>query len=72
MSESATFLFTVREAANKLRLCPDTIYRAVWRGDIVATRLAGAIRISQSDLDDYVAKGRGVRNKPHRKKATVS
>jgi excisionase family DNA binding protein len=62
----APSLLTIQQAANQLQLCHDTIRRAVWRGDIVATRLAGAIRISQADLDDYIARGRGIRVKPHK------
>jgi excisionase family DNA binding protein len=71
MSNAPTTLLTIREAANQLRLCHDTIRRAIWKGDIIAHRFAGSIRISQEDLDDYVRKGRGVRIRPHRKKATM-
>jgi excisionase family DNA binding protein len=71
MPKTLTSLLTVQEAADQLRLCPDTVYRAVWRGDIVAHRFAGAVRIAQSDLDAYVAKGRGIRVKPHRRKEPV-
>jgi excisionase family DNA binding protein len=70
MPKTLTSLLTVQEAADQLRFCPDTVYRAVWRGELVA-RFAGAVRIAQSDLDAYVAKGRGIRVKPHRRKEPV-
>ena len=71
MPKALTSLLTVQQAADQLQLCADTIYRAMWRGDIVAHRFAGAVRISQADLDNYIAKGRGIRIKPHRKKEPV-
>ena len=72
MPKTVTFLLTVQQAADQLQLCHDTIRRAVWRGDIVAHRLAGAIRISQADLDAYIARGRGIRVKHHRQKKTLA
>ena len=72
MPKALTSLLTVQQAADQLQLCADTIYRSVWRGDLVAHRFAGAVRIAQSDLDAYVARGRGVRVRPHRKKEPVA
>jgi excisionase family DNA binding protein len=70
MPKPLTSLLTVQQAANQLQLSHWTVRDAIWRGELTATRLAGAIRIAQSDLDDYVAKGRGIRIKHHRHKET--
>jgi excisionase family DNA binding protein len=72
MPKALTSLLTVQQAADQLQLCADTIYRAVWRGDIVAHRFAGAVRISQADLDAYIARGRGIRVKHQRRKETLA
>jgi excisionase family DNA binding protein len=71
MPKTLTSLLTVQEAANQLRLCPDSVYRVIWRGDLTAHRFAGAVRISQADLDAYIARGRGIRIRHHRKKEPV-
>jgi excisionase family DNA binding protein len=72
MPKASTALLTIQQAADQLQLCPDTVRRAIWRGVLVAHRFEGSIRISQADLDDFVAKGRGIRVKPHRRKEPLA
>jgi excisionase family DNA binding protein len=42
---------TVAVAARRLNLAPDTVYRAVARGEIPAIRVGRAIRIPESALE---------------------
>ena len=72
MPKALPTLLTIRQAADQLQFCDESVRRAVVRGDLIAHRVGGAIRISQADLDAFVKAGRGVRIKPHRHKETVS
>ena len=47
-------MFTVSEVARRLRLCDDTVYRMVARGQIPAVRVRGRIRIDAGELDAWV------------------
>ena len=68
MPKALPTLLTIRQAADQLQFCDESVRRAVVRGDLIACRVGGAIRISQADLDAYIAKGRGVRIRPHSRK----
>ena len=48
-------LMTVAEVAEMLGTCNATVYRAVWRGQLVATRIGRSTRIAVSDLRSYLA-----------------
>lgn len=50
-------LLTVPEVASALRLSPSKIYQLIARGDLPAHRLP-AIRISQQDLQEFLANRR--------------
>ncbi len=50
-----TFL-TIREAAERLAVHPDTIRRAIWRRDLSHYRMGRAVRIRTADLDAWVAR----------------
>lgn len=47
---SATHL-TVAEAADRLRVCPDTVRAAIRRGELPAVRIGRTIRIPLAALD---------------------
>lgn len=48
-------LLTVAEAAERLGLHPETVYKAVRTGRLACYRLQGAIRIAPEHLSDYLA-----------------
>ena len=57
-------LLTVREVADMLRVSPSLIYQLVEAGKLASHRIGkrnGAIRISTTDLDDYLARCRNER-----------
>lgn len=58
--EDTRFL-TVKETAAHLSLCEKQIRRLIKKGDLVAYRFGGAIRISKKDIEAYMA-GRRVSN----------
>jgi len=70
--KSLPSLLTVRQAAAQLQLCHEAVRRAIWKGQLTACRVGGAIRISQVDLDDYIARGRGIRVRPQRHKDALA
>ncbi len=47
---------TIGEVAALLRVHPQTIYSAVRRGQLRATRIGSAIRVPVSSMNAYVAK----------------
>jgi len=49
---------TVKDAAAQLNLSERTVHRLIANGEIRTHRFCGAVRISQCDLDTYVAKSR--------------
>lgn len=51
---SAKYL-TVRQVATILQLSAKSVYGIVSSGDLPAYRVGGAVRVSQADLDDYLA-----------------
>lgn len=48
---SSTTHLTVAEAAERLRVCPDTVRAAVHRGELPAVRIGRVIRIPVAALD---------------------
>lgn len=44
----------VKEAARRLSVSPDTVYRAIKRGDLQAKRLAGRIVVPVRALEAFV------------------
>ena len=46
--------YTVKEAAQHLRLCEKQIRRLIKRGELSAHRFGTALRIKKQDIDDYV------------------
>ncbi len=51
-----TFL-TIREAAERLAVHPDTIRRAIWRRDLSHYRIGRAVGVRTPDHDPWVARG---------------
>jgi excisionase family DNA binding protein len=54
-------LLTVKEVAVRLALHPETVYRKIEAGAILAVRLGGpgsAIRIDEAELDKWLHEGR--------------
>jgi excisionase family DNA binding protein len=47
-------VLTVQEAANAVRLTPWAIYRAIARGDLVAYKPGGRLRIHEADLQAWL------------------
>jgi excisionase family DNA binding protein len=45
--------FTVREAAEYLRLSPRTVYNLIWQGKL--PRRPGKLRFTRDDLERYLA-----------------
>jgi excisionase family DNA binding protein len=54
-------LLTVHEAADVLGVCTETVRRAIWRGDLVSTRIGRSVRVRVDDLRLYLDSRRGVR-----------
>ncbi|MGO4143452.1 helix-turn-helix domain-containing protein [Paenarthrobacter sp. YAF11_1] len=53
-TQTQEHLLTVREAAEFLRVTPETVRRRVRAGDLPACRLGrGAIRIRRTDIDSH-------------------
>ncbi len=50
-----TRFLTVAEVAQNLRVSTMTVYRLVKAGHLAATRIGKSYRISESDLDQYLA-----------------
>lgn len=48
-------LLTIEEAAQYLRVCPETVKRYIKKGDLRATKLSSQVlRIRQDDLDKFI------------------
>ena len=54
-SVTRTRFLTVAEVAQSLRVSTMTVYRLVKAGQLGATRVGKSYRISESDLDHYLA-----------------
>ena len=57
-SKSASVFFTVSEVAKNVRLSERQIRRLIAHGDLVVHRIGRAIRISASDLDQFLRRRR--------------
>jgi excisionase family DNA binding protein len=51
----ARFL-TVQEVADVLRISTMTVYRLIKSGDLPAARIGKSFRVSEDDLDAFIAK----------------
>ena len=73
--ENPQKLFTVREVADSLRMSCAAVYRLTSGGSLACLRIGGprgAIRITQADLDDFLARSRATKHPmPHRAPTTV-
>jgi len=48
-------LLTIEEAAQYLRVCPETVKRYIRKGDLRATKLSPQVlRIRRDDLDKFI------------------
>lgn len=57
-SKPASVFFTVREVAKSVRLSERQIRRLIADGDLVVHRIGRAIRVSASDLDEFLRRNR--------------
>lgn len=48
---SKKLVWTIKEAAQALRLHPNTLYRLVWRGELRAARVGARLLIPKSELE---------------------
>lgn len=58
-SNSSTLLLTLTEAALHLRCTRRHLERYVASGDLVVVRLGRAVRVTQTDLQDFIERHRG-------------
>ena len=69
-------LLTVREVAEQIRQRLSTAYALIRKGEIASHRMGKHLRVSQSDLDMFVAKSRsasrGTRKTGHKTVKEVS
>lgn len=54
-------MMTVNEVAERLNVSPGLIYKLIASGELVPYRIAGAIRISEEELTEYLENCRGGR-----------
>lgn len=47
-------LLTVSEVAETTGLSPNAVYRAIWDGEIRASKLRGRLRVQLADLDAWI------------------
>jgi len=51
-------LLTVREVAQRLRVCPATVYKLCAAGELVHVRISNAIRVAPRELAEFLARRR--------------
>ncbi len=56
-------LLTVREVAQRLRVCTATVYKLCAAGELVHVRISNAIRVSPRELAEFLARRRSKRQK---------
>ncbi len=59
MTGSAEPFYTVVDLAKLLKVCTKTVLRWVKRGDLLAHRFNGRIRVSEADLQAFLRRHRG-------------
>lgn len=47
-------LLTTTEAARRLNVSRTTVYRLIHRGDVLAVKVGGQIRIDRDELNSYI------------------
>ncbi len=65
-------VLTVREVADRLRLCRATVYAMCERGELEHFRMSNSVRIEEAVLTAYFAKQRRSRRRHHPKAAQLS
>lgn len=45
--------YTIKDIAERLRVSERHVRRLIERGDLVATRFGGSVRVSETDLQTY-------------------
>lgn len=51
-------MLTIEQAAQRLGVSPDTVRRLIREGALGANKIRGQLRISEKDLEDYLASTR--------------
>jgi excisionase family DNA binding protein len=58
MNVAGLRLLSVTEVAEATGLSPNAVYRAIWAGELLASKLRGRLRIQVADLEDWIASNR--------------
>jgi excisionase family DNA binding protein len=67
MNASITPLLTIPEVAAQLRASPQWVRLRIYSGVLKVHRVGGMLRISQDDLNDYLAQARQDPLRPRKK-----
>jgi excisionase family DNA binding protein len=54
LNRSDRRLLTVSEVAEATGLSPNAVYRAIWDGELRASKLRGRVRVQLADLDAWI------------------
>jgi len=54
LNRSDRRLLTVSEVAEATGLPPNAVYRAIWDGELRASKLRGRVRVQLADLDAWI------------------
>ena len=54
MNRSDRRLLTVSEVAEATGLSPNAVYRAIWDGELRASKLRGRLRVQLADFDAWI------------------
>jgi excisionase family DNA binding protein len=72
MNASITPLLTIPEVAAQLRTSPQWVRLRIYSGVLKVHRVGGMLRISQNDLNDYLAQARQDPLRPRKKNLDLS
>ena len=54
-----TQLCSISTVARLLEVSPDTVRRLIARGDLIAIRIGGNVRVSATELESFIDRQRG-------------
>ena len=61
---------TVQEAADRMRVHPQSVYRLCYRGELGYTRIGRSVRILETELDAFMARPQTLKPWPRAKSNT--
>jgi excisionase family DNA binding protein len=47
-------LLTVNEVARELSVVPPTVYRLIWRGELIGVKIGRTVRVRADDLTSFI------------------